>query len=134
MLNFILSTIIFLVIFFTIDIIWLGAIAKKFYRKKLSHLMDIKFKPIPAILFYIIYPALVTFFVIHPSLQNSDILYSIYAGLLIGLLAYSTYDLTNHSTLLRWPTSLTIVDIVWGSILTSISSFATYSIMFFIII
>jgi uncharacterized membrane protein len=43
-----------------------------------------------------------------------------------GLLAYSTYDLTNFATMKNWPLSVTIIDIAWGTSVSLITSIAGY--------
>ena len=40
------------------------------------------------------------------------------AGLVLGLVAYGTYDLTNLSTLKNWPLSVSLIDLAWGTVLT----------------
>ena len=73
----------------------------------------------PAVLFYVIYITGLSFFVLEPAItENAGVYQSFIAGALFGLVTYATYDLTNHATLERWPLSVTVVDLVWGSILT----------------
>ena len=64
--NFIKFYIIAFVIFFSIDLLWLGVIAKNLYQKELGHLMAPQFKLVPALLFYIIYIGGLVFFTILP--------------------------------------------------------------------
>jgi uncharacterized membrane protein len=45
---------------------------------------------------------------------------------LFGLITYATYDLTNLATLKDWPLALTVVDLIWGTILASSVSVGTY--------
>jgi uncharacterized membrane protein len=40
------------------------------------------------------------------------------AAALFGLITYGTYDLTNLATLKDWPALLSIVDMLWGTVLT----------------
>jgi uncharacterized membrane protein len=44
----------------------------------------------------------------------------------LGFTAYATYDLTNQATLVNWSTTLTISDLLWGTILSAIASSAGY--------
>ena len=41
-------------------------------------------------------------------------------GALLGLAAYGAYDLTNQATLKNWPLSITIVDMLWGTLATGL--------------
>ena len=47
-------------------------------------------------------------------------------GALVGLMAYGTYDLTNHATLRNWSAALTLVDTAWGTLLASCAALAAY--------
>jgi len=47
-------------------------------------------------------------------------------GALFGMLSYSTYDLTNLATLKNWPVSITVIDIIWGTTVSTITSVAGY--------
>ncbi|KKS35025.1 MAG: hypothetical protein UU97_C0003G0039, partial [candidate division WWE3 bacterium GW2011_GWD1_42_14] len=38
---------------------------------------------------------------------------------LFGLVCYATYDLTNQATINNWPTIVTVVDLIWGTLLTA---------------
>ena len=107
-----------LVLLLIIDGAWLGFFAKKFYATHLGPLMRTSPAWIPAILFYLLYPAGLTIFVTQPALFLQSWQYALYQGMLLGLIAYATYDLTNHATLRGWKPIVTVVDIVWGTILT----------------
>ena len=50
-------------------------------------------------------------------------------GALFGLVAYGTYDLTNLATIKNWSLKVTIIDLIWGAILTSVVSSLTIWIM-----
>ncbi|MEG1531505.1 MAG: DUF2177 family protein, partial [Lactococcus sp.] len=52
--------------------------------------------------------------------------YVLLAGAFFGVVCYATYDLTNLATLSDWPLKITIVDIIWGSFVTSLSATLTY--------
>jgi uncharacterized membrane protein len=47
-------------------------------------------------------------------------------GALFGLVTYATYDLTNLATLKDWPLALTVVDLIWGTLLAGAVSVGTY--------
>ncbi|MFW6026493.1 MAG: DUF2177 family protein [Candidatus Woesearchaeota archaeon] len=125
-LNFLFISLVAFIVFFIIDLLWLGVIAKKFYNEKLKHLKDPRVKWIPAVIFYMIYILILTFFVLYPGINDSTPYFIIYGSALIGLLSYSTYELTNYSVLIKWPLSLVIVDILWGVILTTSTGLLTY--------
>ncbi len=111
-----------------LDGLWLGIMIKRFYQPQIGYLMGGSPKIIPAVLFYILYAICLAVFVTLPALQNhSSYLDVLSKGMLLGLMAYGTYDLTNHATLKDWPAMVTVVDMVWGAILTgTVSVISTY--------
>ncbi len=113
-------------IFFIIDFTWLGLIARKFYFQELSLLMKTNINWAAAITFYLIFIIGLVIFVISPALDKKSITYAIIMGGLFGFIAYATYDLTNLATLKNWPLSITIVDMIWGTVLAASVSTITY--------
>ena len=113
-------------VFFIIDMIWLGLVAKNFYRSQIGFLMKININWVAAIIFYFLFIAGLVFFVLSPAIEKRSLSYAIMAAIFYGLLTYSTYDLTNLATLKDWPLLLTIVDIIWGMVLSVSVSFITY--------
>jgi uncharacterized membrane protein len=114
------------VVFLIIDFIWLNFVAKNLYVTKIAHLMAQSPKLVPALIFYLIFVAGVIIFAVLPGYESRNIWRTIMLGALFGLLSYSTYDLTNLSTLKDWPLSVTIIDIIWGTSVTAVTSLAGY--------
>lgn len=114
------------VVFLVIDFIWLNFVAKNLYATKIGHLMAQNPKLVPALIFYLIYIVGVIIFAVLPGYESKNIWGTILLGALFGLLSYSTYDLTNLSTLKDWPLSVTIIDIIWGTSVTAVTSLAGY--------
>jgi uncharacterized membrane protein len=104
--------------FLTIDLIWLGKIAKAFYRDQLGPLLLERFRFGVATLFYLVYVVGIVIFAIAPALQSDRWEVALCLGALFGFFAYGTYDMTNLATLKRWPVIITVADIAWGTALT----------------
>ncbi len=115
-----------LVIFVIIDGIGLGFIAKDLYRKELGHLLASNPNWTAAIIFYLLFLVGLVYFVINPGIEKESIMTVVISGALFGLLTYATYDLTNLATLKEWPLKITIIDLIWGTSLSTIVSTATY--------
>lgn len=115
-----------LVVFFLVDIVWLGFISKNLYNKYLGHLMAPNINWTAAIIFYFLFIAGLVFFVINPSIERDSLKYALVVGGIFGFIAYSTYDLTNLATIKDWPLNITIIDIIWGTILNSATSGITF--------
>ena len=114
--------------FLVVDLLWLGVFAKSFYRTQLGQFMgDVQW--IPALLFYFMYIGGILIFAVIPALDAHSLVRAIVLGGLLGLLAYATYDLTNLATIRDWPLIVTVVDLIWGTILTASISAVTYYIV-----
>ncbi len=121
----ILLYLITLAVFFMIDMIWLGVVAKDFYRRHLGSLMSLKVNWIPATLFYLLFIVGLLVFVIRPALMAGIPINALFYGALLGLISYATYDLTNLATLKDWPMIVTVVDLIWGTALGGIVSYVS---------
>ena len=115
-----------LVVFFAIDMIWLGVVSKKLYKNELGFIMSDKPNWLVAIMFYLIFIVGIVFFVISPAVEKSSWMYALFAGMFFGFITYATYDLTNLATLKDWPIKITIIDLIWGSVLCGSVSIITF--------
>ncbi|NCC47632.1 MAG: DUF2177 family protein [Clostridia bacterium] len=123
--TFLKHTLIALVVFTLIDLVWLLFISRKLYKDKIGHLMADKVNLPAAIIFYLLFIVAMVFFVINPAVEKQSLLYALAAGAFFGLVTYATYDLTNLATLRDWPVSMTIIDLTWGTLITSSTCFVT---------
>jgi uncharacterized membrane protein len=118
--------IIALPVFFAIDMVWLVLVAKKFYQEQIGFLMKPDINWFAAIIFYLLFIAGLIIFVISPAVEKHSWVHALLFGALFGLITYATYDLTNLATLKDWPLLVTIVDLIWGTVLASSISVITY--------
>ena len=118
-----------LVVFMVIDLIWLGFIAKDIYSKYLGYLMSDKVNWIAAVVFYLIFIGGVLYFVIYPSLLDQNITNLVIRAAFFGFITYATYDLTNLATIKDWPVQITIIDLIWGTTLSTSVSVISYFII-----
>ena len=116
------------VVFIAADFIWLGFVAKGFYQESLGHLMLEKPNLVVAIIFYLLYPIGLVVFASAGGYASESWLQTIGYAALFGFLAYCTYDLSNLATLKGIPTSFAIVDIVWGTVVSAVSSVAAVAV------
>lgn len=115
--------------FCVLDLTWLGLVAKNLYREKLGFILSDKVNWPAAIIFYLIYIGGILYFASVPALQGGGLTTAIINGALLGILCYATYDLTNMATIAKWPLIITVIDIVWGGILTAACSAGPYFIV-----
>lgn len=115
-----------LTVFLGIDMIWLNLIAKNFYAKQIGYLMAKNPNIYAALIFYLIFIAGLVFFVVSPAVDKKMWTQALLAGAFFGLVTYSTYDLTNLATVKNWPLVITIVDLIWGMVVSATVSVITY--------
>lgn len=113
-------------VFLVIDLVWLSLIARKFYAQYLGFLMKTDVNFVAAGLFYLLFVVGLVVFSVLPALEKNSWAQALFLGALLGLVSYATYDLTNLATIKDWPLVVTIVDMVWGTILGASVSLASY--------
>jgi uncharacterized membrane protein len=108
-----------------LDMVWLGIVAKDFYKSQLGYIMRSDFNLTVAAIFYVIFTAAIVIFVIAPAAEKQSLSHALLLGFFFGFTTYAAYDLTNLATLKDWPIMVTIVDMVWGGILSALVSTIT---------
>ena len=106
-------------LFFAIDLLWLGVIAKNMYRQHLGDLLSPNVNWTAAIIFYLVFIVGILIFAVVPALNKKSLWHAIIFGALFGFFTYATYDLTNLATLKNWPVNIVFIDILWGTVLCS---------------
>lgn len=112
--------------FALIDSVWLRTMYSRLYQPELGALLG-NLRLGPAIAFYLIYIAGMIWFAVGPALANGRWQTALVQGAIMGLLCYATYDLTNFATLKIWSLKVTLLDILWGTVLTGSASLAGYA-------
>jgi uncharacterized membrane protein len=113
-------------VFFAIDMVWLGLVAKGFYAKQIGPLLKPDVNWTAGILFYLLFILGLVVFVIMPAVEKASWMHALILGALFGLVCYATYDLTNLALARDWPLLVTIVDLAWGAVLAASVSTITY--------
>ncbi|ADH87279.1 DUF2177 family protein [Desulfurivibrio alkaliphilus] len=104
-------------IFFMVDMLWLGLIARKFYRKNLGFILSPEVNWLAALTFYFIFIVGIIIFAVNPAIENDSLAKAMVMGGLFGFFTYATYDLTNMALIKGWPLKVVLVDIAWGAFL-----------------
>ncbi|MBG0509315.1 DUF2177 family protein [Agrobacterium sp. MOPV5] len=115
-----------LVAFLVIDFIWLSTMASRLYRPAIGDLLVENFRLAPAVVFYLIYAAGLTFLAVRPAFQTGEWTTALLYGAVVGFMAYATYDLTNQATLKSWSTTLTVADLLWGTFVSAAAATIGY--------
>ncbi|MGK7312481.1 MAG: DUF2177 family protein [Candidatus Longimicrobiales bacterium M2_2A_002] len=115
-------------VFFAIDLVWLGLVARGLYQRYLGHLLgDVNWGA--ALIFYLLFIVGIFIFAIMPAVDRESAGRALLMGALFGFFTYATYDLTNLATLEGWPLGIVFIDIAWGIVLTGTVALAGYHIM-----
>ncbi len=112
-----------------LDGIWLGVVARDFYKARMETLMLAQPLWAAAIGFYLIHAAGLVVFAATPALSGDSWISAAWRGALFGLCAYATYDLTNLATLRGWSATLSAVDIGWGMLASAAAATAALQAM-----
>ncbi len=118
-----------LVTMLAIDSVWLNLMMNRFYKPRMEEILAKNVSYGPAVVFYLLYAMGLLLLVIQPALKNESPLWQVFLyGALLGLSCYGTYDLTSQAVLKNWPSSLTIVDLLWGTLLTGVVAVVAVSV------
>jgi len=103
-----------------VDSVWLGVIAKNFYKSHLGHLFKADVSFVPLIIFYLVYTVAIMVFVVYPA--QGILTKAMVLGAFLGVTAYMTYELVNWGLLEGWPASVVLPDILWGAFITTFAA------------
>lgn len=105
--------------FALIDSVWLKNAYARLYQPEIGELLlPAGLRWGPAIAFYLLYILGIIVFAVGPALKAGNWHVALVQGALLGFFCYMTYDLTNYATLKVWSLKVTILDMIWGTVLT----------------
>jgi uncharacterized membrane protein len=114
------------VTFAAIDAVWLTTMTNRLYKPVLGPILAEKPDMKAAVAFYLISIFGTVFLAIAPALREGGWQRAAINGAVLGFVAYATYDLTNQATLNVWSLRLTLIDLCWGTALTTVSALGGY--------
>ena len=124
--SYVIAYVAVLIVFGTIDAVWLTTMGAILYRPALGDILLQNLRVVPAIAFYLIFPIGIVVFAVLPGLRAHSPTTAAALALLFGSLAYATYDLTNYATLRNWTLQITVLDIGYGALASSIAATVAY--------
>jgi len=116
------------VVFFAIDLVWLGVVAAGFYDRLLGHLLASEVRWGAALLFYALFIAALLVFAVLPGLEAGSLARALLLGGFFGLVAYATFDLTSLALFEDFPVVVAVVDMIWGTVLSAVVCAAGFQI------
>jgi uncharacterized membrane protein len=114
--------------FLALDLLWLGVLARPFYQKQLGFLLAPETNRLAALIFYLLFVVGLLVFVVVPGLAAASLRVTLLRAALFGLVTYAAYDLTNHATVQNWPVAVTVVDMLWGTVLSTVVSGISFTV------
>ena len=115
--------------FLIVDTLWIRLFVKSIYLKHLKSILllsqggGLSARIFPAILFYFLFYMTLFYLSVIKSENFKDMIIS---SLLIGLVSYGTFALTNLAVIKDWNWTLTISDLLWGPVLAAITASVAY--------
>ena len=110
--------------FLAMDMVWLTQSVDRLYKPRLGALMADKVALGPAAAFYLIYIGAVVWLAVLPAARAGSWRLLLVNAAVFGLAAYATYDLTNQATLKDWSLVVTLADLAWGTLVTTLAASA----------
>lgn len=101
------------------DVVWLAVVATKLYDESLAGLKREQPYVPAAALFYAMYTVATYSYAVRGRGSPRE---ATLHGAGLGLVAYATYELTNWAVIQHWPSTIVLVDTLWGIVLTGCSA------------
>ena len=127
--------IISMLVFFLLDMTWIGFIAKGLYFKSYGNWLRLengRMLPIwwAIIIIYAVFAFATLTFVV--PLANNSLLHALFYGAALGFVIYGVYDFTCLAIFKDWPVMMAFIDWLWGTFLCALSATITVYIARFI--
>ena len=116
-----------LLAFVAADAVWLSVMGPAFYYPEVGPLLLETPNLAVAAVFYLLYPVGLLALAVRPGLSEAHASGALWRAALFGLCAYATYDISNLATLKGWTVTVTVVDLVWGVLGSSVAALAGYA-------
>lgn len=108
------------VIFLVLDAIMLTLVMKPLFLRHIGPLLAEPIRLAPAALFYLAYVAGLVYLVSLPAIRTGAPI--VLPALVIGLMAYGTYEFTSWAVMRDWHWTMVVTDVAWGGTLTAFSA------------
>ncbi len=86
-----------------------------------DHMLD-NLRLMPAALFYLIQIGGLVNLAVKPAMKLGSNKVALVNGAVLGLVAYSCYEMTSWTIMSRWHLNLVLVDTAWGTLISAVSA------------
>lgn len=112
------------VVFLALDALMLGFVMRPLFERHIGHLLLDNIRYGAAAAFYLAYLAGLVWLVSLPALRDGTNMQALVAGMVIGAMAYGTYEFTSYAIMRDWHPAMVAADLAWGTVLTGVSAWA----------
>ena len=112
------------IIFLGLDFIGIKFLIRPAFDRHVPHLLAEELRLGAAAAFYLFYVAGLLWLISLPALREGQPLQALVGGMVLGVLCYGTYEMTNYATLAGWSVEQVAADMLWGTFLTGFSAWA----------
>lgn len=126
---FVIALVLTLITFAIIDSVWLATMTGRIYRPMMGTLLTERFNMVAAVAFYGLYAFGLTWFLVYPAATGQLPSYGLppfvalsVSAAFLGLFAYGTYNLTALAVIRDWSLRLTVIDMAWGAVVTTLGT------------
>ncbi len=109
--------------FLVADALMLGLVLGPIFRSHLGDALLDGLRIGPAIAFYLLYMAGLTYFAGVPALRDGAASPALINGALLGLVAYGTYELTSWTVMRDWHPQMVVMDMAWGAVVSGVCAY-----------
>jgi Predicted membrane protein len=117
------------VVFLGLDVIGIRFLIRPVFERHIGHLLAEPLRFGPAALFYLAYVAGILWFVSLSALKSGAPVQALVGGMVLGLMCYGTYEMTNYATLADWSWRQVVIDSLWGMALTGFAAWAGVAVL-----
>ena len=108
------------VIFLVLDALMLRFHMAPLFQRCIGAQMLEDVRSAPTLAFYAAYVAGLLYLVSVPALKTGAPV--LVPAVILGLMAYGTYEFTSYATMKDWSLRMVITDVTWGGVLTGLSA------------
>jgi len=112
------------VVFLALDALMLGFVMRPLFERHIGHLLLDNIRYGAAAAFYLAYLGGLVWLVSLPALRDGTNTQALVAGMVIGAMAYGTYEFTSYAIMRDWHPAMVAADLAWGTVLTGVSAWA----------
>jgi len=109
--------------FLVADALMLGLVLGPIFRSHLGDALLDGLRVGPAIAFYLLYMAGLTYFAGLPALREGAAMPALINGAVLGLVAYGTYELTSWTVMRAWHPQMVVIDMAWGAVVSGVCAY-----------